>query len=44
MVWLRRSSAISRIASSGTANSSTIAMVEKSGATTSSVMPGGFGT
>ena len=42
MVWLRRSSAIMRIASSGTANSSIAAAVAKVGAATSSVTPGGL--
>ncbi|MNC92378.1 hypothetical protein D3C83_87890 [compost metagenome] len=42
MVWLRRSSATKRMASSGTANSSTTAAVAKVGAMTSSVTPGGL--
>jgi hypothetical protein len=40
---LRRSSAIMRIASRGTANSMIAARVEKVGAATSSVKPGGLG-
>ncbi len=40
MVWLRRSSAISRIARTGTANSNSAATVANTGAATSSVTPG----
>ena len=43
MVWLRRSSAIRRIARSGTANSSIAAVAENVGAATNSVKPGGLG-
>jgi hypothetical protein len=43
MVWLRRSSAIRRIASKGTANSMMAARVENVGTATSSVKPGGLG-
>ena len=44
MVWLRRSSAISRMVSKGTDISSTIEAMPNSGTTTISVRPGALGT
>jgi hypothetical protein len=42
-VWLRRSSAMSRIDSSGTTSSRIVAAAPKTGATMISVAPGGSG-